>query len=96
MPESYWLTDAEFPQMPQCFPVAAGHAIVQCDWLYLTSVVKSGKNVHRVNQQDFDRANAATSHGIKDLGEGRGLFRASATSRFPRCTQEVAGDVHFD
>lgn len=43
------------------FPVAVDHTIVECDWLYLPSVVESGKDVsasvelfHRVNQQDFD------------------------------------------
>jgi Rieske 2Fe-2S family protein len=42
------------------FPLAADHTIVECDWLYLPSVVASGKDVsrsvelfHRVNQQDF-------------------------------------------
>ena len=42
------------------FPLAADHTIVECDWLYLPSVVESGKDVsrsvelfHRVNQQDF-------------------------------------------
>jgi len=43
------------------FPLAADRTIVECDWLYLPSVVESGKDVsasvelfHRVNQQDFD------------------------------------------
>jgi Rieske 2Fe-2S family protein len=43
------------------FPLAPDHTIVECDWLYLPSVVDSGKDVtasvelfHRVNQQDFD------------------------------------------
>jgi Rieske 2Fe-2S family protein len=43
------------------FPLAADHTIVECDWLYLPSVVESGKDVsasvelfHRVNMQDFD------------------------------------------
>ncbi|MCT1802926.1 aromatic ring-hydroxylating dioxygenase subunit alpha [Kocuria carniphila] len=43
------------------FPLAVDHTIVECDWLYLPSVVESGKDVsasvelfHRVNQQDFD------------------------------------------
>jgi glycine betaine catabolism A len=43
------------------FPMAPDHTIVECDWLYLPSVVDSGKDVtasvelfHRVNQQDFD------------------------------------------
>ncbi|MFF0991607.1 aromatic ring-hydroxylating oxygenase subunit alpha, partial [Kocuria nitroreducens] len=43
------------------FPMATDHTIVECDWLYLPSVVDSGKDVtasvelfHRVNQQDFD------------------------------------------
>jgi Rieske 2Fe-2S family protein len=83
------------------FPVAAGHRIVECDWLYLTSVVKSGKNVtarvelvHRVNQQDLDRANAATSHGIKDLGEGRGTVPSEHhISAFHDWIQEFVGDV---
>lgn len=43
------------------FPLAADRTLVECDWLYLPSVVESGKDVtksvelfHRVNQQDFD------------------------------------------
>ncbi|WP_298585196.1 aromatic ring-hydroxylating dioxygenase subunit alpha [uncultured Kocuria sp.] len=43
------------------FPLAADRTVVECDWLYLPSVVESGKDVsasvelfHRVNQQDFD------------------------------------------
>ena len=43
------------------FPLAPDHTVVECDWLYLPSVVDSGKDVstsvelfHRVNQQDFD------------------------------------------
>lgn len=43
------------------FPMAPDHTIVECDWLYLPSVVDAGKDVsasvelfHRVNQQDFD------------------------------------------
>ncbi|MGM0931687.1 MAG: aromatic ring-hydroxylating oxygenase subunit alpha [Actinomycetota bacterium] len=43
------------------FPMAADRTIVECDWLYLPSVVESGKDLtasvelfHRVNQQDFD------------------------------------------
>lgn len=43
------------------FPMAPDRTVVECDWLYLPSVVESGKDVsasvelfHRVNQQDFD------------------------------------------
>ncbi|KUG61583.1 2Fe-2S ferredoxin [Kocuria rosea subsp. polaris] len=43
------------------FPMAPDHTVVECDWLYLPTVVDSGKDVsasvelfHRVNQQDFD------------------------------------------
>ncbi|GGC89432.1 (2Fe-2S) ferredoxin [Tersicoccus solisilvae] len=43
------------------FPLAVDHTVVECDWLYLPSVVESGKDLaasvelfHRVNQQDFD------------------------------------------
>ncbi len=43
------------------YPLAADRTVVECDWLYLPSVVESGKDVsasvelfHRVNQQDFD------------------------------------------
>lgn len=43
------------------FPLAPDRTVVECDWLYLPSVVDSGKDVsasvelfHRVNQQDFD------------------------------------------
>jgi hypothetical protein len=46
------------------FPMAADHTIVECDWLYLPSVVDSGKDVsasvelfHRVNEQDLDKLN---------------------------------------
>jgi len=43
------------------FPMAADRTIVECDWLYLPSVVQGGKDVsrsaelfHRVNEQDFE------------------------------------------
>jgi len=43
------------------YPVSADHTIVECDWLYLPSVVESGQDLtasvelfHRVNSQDFD------------------------------------------
>lgn len=43
------------------FPLSVDRTVVECDWLYLPSVVDSGKDVsasvelfHRVNQQDFD------------------------------------------
>ncbi|MFC0432867.1 aromatic ring-hydroxylating dioxygenase subunit alpha [Kutzneria buriramensis] len=43
------------------FPLAADRTVVECDWLYLPSVVESGKDVsrsvelfHRVNEQDFE------------------------------------------
>jgi Rieske 2Fe-2S family protein len=43
------------------YPVAEDRTIVECDWLYSTEVVASGKDVsrsvelfHRVNVQDFD------------------------------------------
>ena len=43
------------------FPMAADRTIVECDWLYLPSVVEQGKDVgksvelfDRVNRQDFD------------------------------------------
>ncbi|MCH8627987.1 aromatic ring-hydroxylating dioxygenase subunit alpha [Arsenicicoccus piscis] len=43
------------------FPLAADRTVVECDWLYLPSVVEAGKDVtasvelfHRVNSQDFD------------------------------------------
>jgi Rieske 2Fe-2S family protein len=43
------------------FPRAVDRTVVECDWLYLPSVVESGRDVsrsvelfHRVNQQDFD------------------------------------------
>ena len=43
------------------YPVAADRTVVECDWLYLTHVVDSGKDVSRsvelfdrVNRQDFD------------------------------------------
>jgi Rieske 2Fe-2S family protein len=42
-------------------PLAVDRTVVECDWLYLPEVVRSGKNIehsvelfHRVNQQDFD------------------------------------------
>ena len=45
------------------YPVAADRTVVECDWLYLPSVVGSGRDVsrsvelfHRVNEQDFDAA----------------------------------------
>jgi Rieske 2Fe-2S family protein len=43
------------------FPLAADRTIVECDWLYLPGVVRSGKDIersvelfHRVNLQDFE------------------------------------------
>ncbi|OMH23154.1 2Fe-2S ferredoxin [Tersicoccus phoenicis] len=43
------------------FPLAVDRTVVECDWLYLPSVVESGTDLtasvelfHRVNQQDFD------------------------------------------
>jgi Rieske 2Fe-2S family protein len=43
------------------YPIATDRTIVECDWLYLPEVVKSGDDLshsvelfHRVNQQDFD------------------------------------------
>ncbi|NQX29994.1 aromatic ring-hydroxylating dioxygenase subunit alpha [Microbacteriaceae bacterium VKM Ac-2854] len=43
------------------YPIAADRTIVECDWLYLPSVVESGVDLtksvelfHRVNQQDFE------------------------------------------
>ncbi|GGM05839.1 aromatic ring-hydroxylating oxygenase subunit alpha [Nakamurella endophytica] len=43
------------------YPMAVDRTVVECDWLYLPSVVESGKDVsksvelfHRVNQQDFE------------------------------------------
>jgi glycine betaine catabolism A len=43
------------------YPLAVDRTVVECDWLYLPGVVKSGKDVdasvelfHRVNLQDFD------------------------------------------
>ena len=56
------------------YPIAADHTVVECDWLYLPSVVESGKDLtnsvelfHRVNQQDFDaceRCQAATDSRV--------------------------------
>ena len=43
------------------YPMAADRTVVECDWLFLPSVVESGRDLtksvelfHRVNQQDFD------------------------------------------
>jgi Rieske 2Fe-2S family protein len=43
------------------FPMAVDRTVVECDWLFLPSVVESGKDVtrsvelfHRVNEQDFE------------------------------------------
>ncbi|MET1152630.1 SRPBCC family protein [Arthrobacter sp.] len=43
------------------FPLAADRTVVECDWLYMPSVVEAGRDLtasvelfHRVNQQDFD------------------------------------------
>ena len=43
------------------YPLAADHTVVECDWLYLPSVVESGQDLtksvelfDRVNRQDFD------------------------------------------
>ncbi|GAA1225170.1 aromatic ring-hydroxylating dioxygenase subunit alpha [Kitasatospora nipponensis] len=43
------------------FPLAADHTVVECDWLFLSDVVASGRDLdpsvelfHRVNVQDFE------------------------------------------
>jgi phenylpropionate dioxygenase-like ring-hydroxylating dioxygenase large terminal subunit len=43
------------------YPVGSDRTVVECDWLYLPDVVRSGQDLdrsvelfHRVNQQDFD------------------------------------------
>ena len=56
------------------YPMAADRTIVECDWLYLPSVVESGKDVSRsvelfdrVNRQDFDaceRCQPAMRRGV--------------------------------
>ncbi len=43
------------------YPMGPDRTVVECDWLFLPSVVESGRDTsksvelfHRVNQQDFD------------------------------------------
>lgn len=61
------------------YPMAVDRTVVECDWLYLPSVVESGKDVtksvelfHRVNQQDFDACErcqpAMSSRAYRDGG----------------------------
>ena len=61
------------------YPMAVDRTIVECDWLYLPSVVESGRDVtksvelfHRVNQQDFDACErcqpAMSSRAYRDGG----------------------------
>jgi Rieske 2Fe-2S family protein len=61
------------------FPVAPDRTVVECDWLYLPEVVRSGQDLersvelfHRVNQQDFDACErcqlAASSKAYADGG----------------------------
>ncbi len=47
--------------MHRMFPLAVDRTVVECDWLYLPSVVEEGRDLdksvelfHRVNQQDFE------------------------------------------
>ena len=61
------------------FPVAPDRTVVECDWLYSTEVVESGKDVsrsvelfHRVNEQDFEACErtqpAMSSRAYRDGG----------------------------
>ncbi len=61
------------------YPMAVDRTVVECDWLYLPSVVDSGRDVaksvelfHRVNEQDFDACErcqpAMSSRAYRDGG----------------------------
>lgn len=61
------------------YPMAADRTVVECDWLYLPSVVESGRDVSksvelfdRVNRQDFDACErcqpAMSSRAYRDGG----------------------------
>ncbi|MEP6980685.1 MAG: aromatic ring-hydroxylating dioxygenase subunit alpha [Nakamurella sp.] len=61
------------------YPMAVDRTIVECDWLYLPSVVESGRDVtksvelfHRVNEQDFNACErcqpAMSSRAYRDGG----------------------------
>lgn len=83
------------------FSLAADHTVAECGWLYLTSVMESGKNVtapvehfHRVNQQDFypcERCQPAM--GSKIYAKGGYCSERAPHQRFHDWTQEVVGDV---
>jgi Rieske 2Fe-2S family protein len=60
------------------YPMAHDRTVVECDWLYLPSVVESGKDLdrsvelfHRVNVQDFD-ACERTQPGMSSKAYARG------------------------
>ena len=84
------------------FPMAADHTIVECDWLYVPSVVESGKDVsasvelfHRVNQQDFDACERCQpAMGSKVYAKGGVLVPSEHhIGAFHDWVQEKVGDI---
>jgi Rieske 2Fe-2S family protein len=84
------------------FPMSADHTIVECDWLYLPSVVESGKDVsasvelfHRVNMQDFDACERCQpGMASKSYAKGGVLVPSEHhIGAFHDWVQEKVGDV---
>ena len=84
------------------FPMAVDRTIVECDWLYLPSVVESGKDVtasvelfHRVNQQDFDACERCQpAMGSKVYAKGGVLVPSEHhIGAFHDWVQEMVGDA---
>ena len=84
------------------FPMAPDHTIVECDWLYLPSVVESGKDVsasvelfHRVNQQDFDACERCQPAMSSKVYAGGGVLVPSEhhIGAFHDWVVEKVGDV---
>jgi Rieske 2Fe-2S family protein len=86
------------------FPMSADHTIVECDWLYLPSVVESGKDVsasvelfHRVNMQDFDACERCQpGMASKSYAKGGVLVPSEHhIGAFHDWIQEKVGDVQL-
>jgi Rieske 2Fe-2S family protein len=84
------------------FPMAPDRTVVECDWLYLPSVVDSGKDVsasvelfHRVNQQDFDACERCQPAMSSKVYAGGGVLVPSEhhIGAFHDWVVEKVGDV---
>ncbi len=83
------------------YPLAADRTVVECDWLYLPSVVESGRDVSK-SVELFHRVNRTGLRGVRALSAGHvvanvrrrrraGAERASHRP-LPRMAAEPAGD----